>query len=97
MEDGETIRILRRSAMQHDHGIICLAMMWGAVVSALEGADAGRVMGLAPPECQAAFRRIYRERPWSLQGEGRDESSRQVVEAIEVWCLAPEAKHGAAN
>ena len=96
MDDAEAVRVLRRSAIQHDRGIICPAAMWGEVVRVLDGPDPGRVLELVPDECQAALRRVYHERPWSLQGEGRDEAARQIVAAVEQWCLAPGAEPGAA-
>ena len=96
VDDAEAVRVLRRSALQHDRGIICPAYMWGEVARVLDGPDPRRVLALASADCQASLRRIYRDRPWSLQGEGRDEASRRVVEAIEAWCLAPDAEPGAA-
>lgn len=88
MDDAEVARVLRRAVLQHDRGIICPALMWEQVLRVVGRADPGRMLGLASADYQAALRRIYYDRPMSLQGRAEEDGLREVVEAVEAWCLA---------
>lgn len=87
MDDAEVARVLWRSVLQHDRGIVCPAFMWERVLRVVGVADPARVLGWASAECQAALRRIYRDRPLSLQGRAEEDGLWEVVKAVEVLVL----------